>query len=154
MEEKVCFCPGCMSEALPFGYNEEEESCIALKAALRDALTQLIAEGVTVFLTDLAGTGLYAAEELLHLQKLYPAVRLECLLPFEEQAAKWSEPLRDRYFYILEHCASVALFGTQYTDGCEEACRALAAERADVVLTVGVAMAALPKDKEVRTLSA
>ncbi len=154
MEKKVCFCPGSMPESLPFGYNEEEESCIALKAALRDALTQLIAEGVTVFLTDLEGTGLYAAEELLRLQALYPAVQLECLLPFEEQAAKWSESLRDRYFYILEHCASVALFGTRHTEGCEEACRALAAERADVVLAVGVAAAAMPKDKEVRMLSA
>ncbi len=146
MEKKICYCLGCATEALPFGDNEEEEACLALKADLHGALTHLIAnEGVTEFLSDMQGTGLYAAEMILEVQKTHPEVQLECLLPFEEQAVKWSEPLRDRYFYILEHCTHVSLFGKRYTETCEEACRRTAEERADVVLAIG---------KEVQILSA
>lgn len=155
MEKKICFCLGCAPESLAFGENEEEAACSALKARLRETLMHLITEeGVTDFLTDMQGTGLYAAEMILGLQTVYPQVELECLLPFEAQAARWSEPMRDRYFYILEHCTRVSLFGTRYTDNCEEACRRQAAERADIVLAVGADRRSIPAHKAIHTLTA
>ena len=45
---------------------------------------------------------MYAAEIVLALKEKYPQITLECAIPYERQAAYWSESLRDRYFSIAE----------------------------------------------------
>ena len=82
-----------------------------LRAALDDVLTALAErEAVTHFLTGLfPGGDLIAAEQTLALAGRRPGLTLECVLPFEAQAAHWPEPLRDRYFAAAARCARETL---------------------------------------------
>ena len=61
---------------------------------------------------------MYAAEIVLELKAYYPYITLECAIPCESQAEKWSEPLRDRYFEIVENCDKETLLQTHYTTEC------------------------------------
>ena len=40
-------------------------------------------------------------------------IKLECVIPFEEQAKDWYEPERDRYFGIIEDCEKETLLSTE-----------------------------------------
>ena len=47
---------------------------------------------------------MYAAEIVLALKEKYPQITLECAIPYERQAVRWPEALRNRYFSIAERC--------------------------------------------------
>ena len=50
------------------------------------------------------GVDMYAAEIVLELKKQDPQITLECAIPYERQAVRWPEALRNRYFSIAERC--------------------------------------------------
>lgn len=102
MEKKCCF-TGHRPKSLPFGYNEEEPSCKKLKELLSDNIERQITEnGVTHFISGMAmGVDIFAAEAVLKLKEKYPQIKLECAIPCETQANKWSEGWRNRYFDII-----------------------------------------------------
>lgn len=103
---RTCAFTGHRPQNLPFRFNENDDRCIALKQKLRDCIVQLIEqEGVRHFISGMAiGVDMYAAEIVLELKAEYPFITLEAAIPCETQAAKWSEPLRDRYYKIAELC--------------------------------------------------
>lgn len=98
MKTKKCAFTGHRPQSLPFGFNEADERCIALKQKLRDEIIRQIEEnGVTHFITGMAiGVDMFAAEIVLGLKSAYNGITLECAIPCETQAEKWSEALRDR----------------------------------------------------------
>lgn len=106
MKTKKCAFTGHRPQSLPFGFNEADERCIALKQKLRDEIIRQIEEnGVTHFITGMAiGVDMFAAEIVLGLKSAYNGITLECAIPCETQAEKWSEALRDRYFDIASKC--------------------------------------------------
>lgn len=106
MKTKKCAFTGHRPQSLPFGFNEADERCIALKQKLRDEIIRQIEEnGVTHFITGMAiGVDMFAAEIVLGLKSAYNGITLECAFPCETQAEKWSEALRDRYFDIASKC--------------------------------------------------
>ena len=54
---------------------------------------------VTHFISGMAmGVDIFAAEAVLKLKEKYPQIKLECAIPCETQANKWSEGWRNRYF--------------------------------------------------------
>ena len=97
---KTCAFTGHRPKGL--GYPESDERCAALKEKLRSLIIRMIEEaGVTHFISGMAqGVDMYAAEIVLELKKQYPQIALECAIPYERQAAYWSEPLRNRYFSL------------------------------------------------------
>ncbi len=101
---KICAFTGHRPKGL--GYPESDGRCAALKEKLRSLIIWMIEEeGVTHFISGMAqGVDLYAAEIVLELKEKYPQITLECAIPYERQAAYWSEPLRNRYFSIAERC--------------------------------------------------
>ncbi|MGN0563783.1 MAG: SLOG family protein [Candidatus Heritagella sp.] len=105
------------SQFLPPGHTVD-------RRALKSRIRQLLAGSapVTRFLCGMEKNGdLDAAEILLHLKDTAPfPLRLECFLPYEEQAAHWDEPTRERYFSILARCDEVHLLETRYTPGCRQ----------------------------------
>ena len=109
---KTCAVFACPPICFPWGYDEEDESCTAMKLQLLNAITTLRTEGVEKFSVVLdSGFGLYAAEMIIGLQEIDPGIEMDLYIPFEEQANKWSPELRERYFAVHEHAKVVATIG-------------------------------------------
>lgn len=72
MKKKTCCFTGHRPPSLPFGFNENDARCAALKKALREQIIHLIdKENVTHFISGMAiGIDMYAAEIVLDLKKL------------------------------------------------------------------------------------
>ena len=91
--------------------NGREEESMVRRLTL--ALKNLAKDRELLVITTL-GRGLetLAAATTLSLK----GAKLECVIPFEEQAADWSEDDRDIYFDILEHSFSNTLIETRKTE--------------------------------------
>lgn len=132
---KKCALIGCGPNRLPFG--ESDERGIRLKEAMKEQLIKLIEDGVSCFLTGLSmGAEMYAAEILLGLKPRYPDIMLECVIPYEEQAARWPEAVRERYFTIASKCDKETMLQTHYTSGCIQKEVRYRIDEADAVLAV------------------
>lgn len=116
----TCCFTGHRPQSLSFKLNEENVGCIKIKEKLRKIIIQLIENyNVTHFISGVAlGVDQYAAEIILELKQHYPHITLECAIPCETQAIKWTEAQRNRYFYILENCDKETLLQFQYTNNC------------------------------------
>ena len=79
MKKKTCCFTGHRPQSLPFGFNENDARCAALKKALREQIIHLSEkENVTHFISGMAiGIDMYAAEIVLDLKKSYPGITLE-----------------------------------------------------------------------------
>ncbi len=135
---KSCCLIGQRHPELPFGLNEAEEKCVHLKQQLQETIEHQITENhVNRFLCGLSlGIPMYAAEIILGLKASHPEIALECFLPFEEQAEKWPEGFRDRYFNAAEHCDREVMVQTRYTSDCEQICDRRMIADADEVIAV------------------
>ena len=88
---KTCAFTGHRPKKLPWGYNETDVRCVALKAALERQIRSLVQEGVMDFLSGMAeGVDLLAAEIVFYLRSEYPSVNLPCILPYKGKETEWS----------------------------------------------------------------
>lgn len=73
MKTVSCAFTGHRPQILPFGFNETDSRCIALKRALHDQIINLIeTNGVTHFISGMAiGVDMFAAEIVLDLKSIY-----------------------------------------------------------------------------------
>lgn len=119
MKSRSCCFTGHRPNSLPFGYNESEESCVKLKAILTDTIEKQFRNGVAHFISGMAmGIDIFAAEAVLKLKEKYPQITLECAIPCETQAAKWSENWRERYYDIIARSDKETMLQTHYTTDC------------------------------------
>ena len=81
---------------------------------------------------------MYAAEIVLALKEKYPQITLECAIPYERQAVRWPEALRNRYFSIAEQCDQETMLQRQYTPDCLQKRNKYMVDHADIVLTVWI----------------
>ena len=117
---KTCAIIGCSPMCFPWGFDEEDEGCAALKLLLLNRITRLRSGGCTRFAVSMdCGAGLYAAEILRGLKESDDALETICYVPYEEQATKWTPELRDRYFTTLAACTEVVNVAYEKTVGCE-----------------------------------
>ena len=117
---KTCAIIGCSPMCFPWGFDEEDEGCAALKLILINQISRLRGEGYNRFALSMDyGVGLYAAEILHGLKKSDDALETICYVPYEEQATKWTPALRDRYFNALAACTEVVNAAYEKTVGCE-----------------------------------
>ena len=117
---KTCAIIGCSPMCFPWGFDEEDEGCAALKLILMNRISKLIGEGYTRFAVSLdCGVGLYAAEIINGLKETNEELEMICYAPFEEQATKWTPELRDRYFNALAASTEVIIVVHRKTVGCE-----------------------------------
>ena len=138
MEQKTCAFTGHRPQNLPFGFNETDERCVSLKQSLRIEIIKLIeGSNVTHFITGMAlGVDMYAAEIILGLKASYPGITLESAIPCENQAEKWSEEQRDRYFDIASKCDKETLLQNRYTPDCMERRNRYMVDHADYIIAV------------------
>ncbi len=119
MIEKCCAFTGHRPRKLPWGYDETDSRCAALKKELATQIARLADAGYTDFLSGMAeGTDTWAALAVLALKKENPALKLHCVLPCEGQADQWSVSAQELYFSILEQADSVVYVSQAYSKDC------------------------------------
>ena len=121
MRGRPCSCAftGHRPGKLPWGEDESDLRCIALKAKLRAAVESAIHEGMEHFICGMAeGCDLYFAETVLALKSTYPHITLEAAIPCPSQADGWGEAQKSRYRDILARCDYETMVQQSYTPGC------------------------------------
>lgn len=107
----VCLIYGMPVMEFPFGYDEDDELCLEIKAQIRKNVADLIKKGVKCFITDCEyGVPLWGAEIVLAKKKKNPEVELLVFMPHEEQAVKWTPNWRKRYFYTHMKSDKVVIY--------------------------------------------
>ena len=118
MIERCCAFTGHRPRKFPWGDNETDARCIALKKALAEEIAKLVDAGYTDCLRHGGGCRYLGGAGGSGLKKENPALRLHCVLPCEGQADEWSASARERYFSILEQADEVVYVSREYHDGC------------------------------------
>lgn len=120
VEKRAACFTGHRPQTITYLWDESSPQSLELISRIKKAIVYLIKEkGVTHFISGMAiGVDMIAAEIVLDLKKKYPTITLECAIPCETQANKWTEKYRDRYFSIIEMSDKETLLQTHYTADC------------------------------------
>lgn len=119
MIEKCCAFTGHRPRKLPWGYDETDARCVALKKMLTEQIAKLVEAGYTDFFSGMAeGSDIWAALAVLALKKENPTLKLHCVLPCEGQADRWSVSARELYTAILEQSDEIVLVSREYSKDC------------------------------------
>lgn len=121
MRGRPCTCcfTGHRPEKLPWGSDESDPRCVALKKKLRDAVEAAWDEGMRHFICGMArGCDFYFAEAVLALRKARGDVSLEAAVPCPTQANSWPEEDRARWKRLLAECDLETMVQDHYTPGC------------------------------------
>lgn len=117
-EHSCCF-TGHRPEKLPWGSQENDPRCLALKRRLEQAVEEAYQAGARHFLCGMArGCDLYFAEAVLALRQRRGDLTLEGVRPCESQAHRWPAEDRRRYEAILDQCDYETLVQHQYDRQC------------------------------------
>lgn len=117
--ETTCCFTGHRPGKLPWGEHESSADCVALKERLAEELERAYARGYRHFVSGMAwGCDFYFCEAVLDLRARNPGVTLEAAVPCEEQAARWPEGVRNRYFRLIEACDLETLVQKHYSARC------------------------------------
>lgn len=119
MIERCCAFTGHRPKKLPWGYDEADSGCVALKQALAEQIAGLVAAGYTDFFSGMAeGVDTWAALAVLALKKENPTLKLHSVLPCEGQADGWSALAQELYHSILEQADDVVYVRREHSKGC------------------------------------
>jgi len=101
---KACCFTGHRPKKFPWGENEGDVRCVALKSKIKFAAEDLIVRrGFGKFISGMAqGTDMICAEIILTLKKIYPQIRLECAVPNCAFGKSWRADKTQRFEEILE----------------------------------------------------
>ena len=117
--DHACCFTGHRPDKLPWKDREEDPRCFALKVRIAAALEAAWGKGYRHFICGMAqGCDFYFCEAALTLRNAHPGVTVEAAIPCEEQAARWSERDRDRYFGLIQACDYETMVQHHYDKGC------------------------------------
>ena len=115
----VCTFTGHRPERLPWGSDERDARCAALRTLIQRAVTQACADGFDAFLCGMArGCDMYFAEAVLAARETFPQIRLTAMIPCPTQPDAWPQAERARYARLLAACDAVCVLEPVYSDGC------------------------------------
>ncbi|MDR3309924.1 MAG: DUF1273 domain-containing protein [Oscillospiraceae bacterium] len=133
----TCCFSGYRPEKLPWTFDEDDPRCEELKRKIADVIESLYDSGVRKFVCGMArGADMYFAEAVIALRETRAGVTLEAAIPCEEQAARWSERERARYFRLLSQCDTETFVSRRYTDDCMRRRNRYMADKSSVIITV------------------
>ncbi len=119
-----------------FGYDFENSQCIYLVSQLQNYIANLYNKGVRNFYSVCEqGVDLWAAEYVAGLIKKDNSVKLSCILPYEEQAAKWYPDIRELYYRVLEQASDTKYIGLHYSDDCIKKARLFTIDHCSHIFT-------------------
>lgn len=115
----ACGFTGHRPGKLPWGYQEDDPRCLALKARIGDAVESAYQEGFRHFLCGMAqGCDFYFCESVLELRERKEGVTVEAVIPCPSQASRWPAETQERYQRLVERCDFETLVSAQYTPFC------------------------------------
>jgi len=133
----VCAFTGHRPHKLPWGSEEQDPRCIAVKTVIEKRLMEALDLGCHTFLCGMAqGCDLYFAEAVLRLRQQRPEIRLIAMLPCPDQADVWREEDRRRYLSICEQCDSREVLEPVYSPDCMQKRNRAMVERAQILISV------------------
>lgn len=136
MAEITCAFSGHRPGKLPWGTDETDPRCVALKTKMEWELRRLCESGVRYFICGMArGTDQYFIEVLQKLRQEYE-IYVEAALPCRSQNAFWTEQERQRYREILRGCDRVFYVEEDYSPGCMLRRNRYMVEHAQLLMTV------------------
>jgi uncharacterized phage-like protein YoqJ len=119
MRDQTAAFTGYRPHRFTFKGDEKHPDCVELKSVLREQIELLYEQGVLRFLTGACiGVDTWAGEIVLDLMKQHKDIELHCIVPFEEQAVKWTEAQRERYYNLLRDCTKIVQLSVHYYEGC------------------------------------
>jgi len=100
---KVCCFTGHRPKSLPWGRDEGDIRCAALKSKIRFTLENLIVEnGYGKFISGMAmGADIICSEVVLSLKTLYPQIQLECAVPNYAFAESFRDDEQKKFESVL-----------------------------------------------------
>ena len=117
--EITCCFTGHRPEKLPWGFDETDPRCLALKDRLRDAVEAAYDEGMRRFICGMArGCDFYFAEIVLDLRRRKGDVSLEAAIPCAGQSSRWRLAERQRWRALVDQCDLETLVQEEYTPDC------------------------------------
>ena len=118
IKTSCCF-TGHRASKLPWGFNEQDDRCKALKIAIFDAVESVYDSGIRHYICGMAnGCDLYFAEAVLELRQLHSDVTLEATVPYEGQSSGWSDREKARWQRIVDLADFYTLVSLSYTRDC------------------------------------
>ncbi len=136
-KEQTCSFTGYRPEKLPWGEDEYDPRCAALKQKLYDVAEALYDAGIRHFICGMAkGCDTYFCETILKLREERPGLTLEAAVPCPQQAERWSERDRRRYFRLVSQCDFETEIEKEYTPDCMSKRNRYLAENASVLVAV------------------
>lgn len=135
--QTTCCFTGHRPSKLPWGRDEGDGRCVALKAELARRLELVYERGYRHFICGMAlGCDLYFGEAVVALREKYPQVRLEAAVPCRSQADRWSAGHQARYQALLDRCDWETLVQQEYDPGCMMRRNRYMVDHASLVLAV------------------
>ena len=135
-EDTCCF-TGHRPAKLPWGENESDPRCMALKKRLREAVETAYARGMRHFICGMAlGSDLYFCEAVLKVRERRPDITVEAALPCEEQTARWRERDRRRQFSLIEQCNYETMVQHHYDRYCMQRRDRYMVDRSAMIIAV------------------
>ena len=117
--QESCSFTGHRPEKLPWGDNERDPRCAALRRRIADALQAAYAEGYRHYLCGMAqGCDLLFGEAVCNLRRRHADVTLEAAIPCPSQADGWPPEQLSRYRDILEQCDAQTMLADRYSPQC------------------------------------
>lgn len=118
-QSQSCCFTGHRPEKLPWGNQENDPRCVALKERIHAELKEAYEKGFRHFICGMArGTDLYFCEAALSLREQYPDVTVEAAVPFVDQANRWSSAEQARYRTLMDRCDFETVIQHSYSPGC------------------------------------
>ena len=117
---KTCCFTGHRPEHLPWGRDEDDPRCRALKILLRRTVQQVYDRGFRTFLCGMArGCDQYFAEAVLAARADGAQdAQLCALVPCPSQPDGWDEASVARYWALLAACDQLEVLEDHYSPGC------------------------------------
>jgi uncharacterized phage-like protein YoqJ len=113
----TCCVTGHRPQGLPWGFDEDDDRCDALRRHLRQTVKELYGRGFRRFICGMAlGVDMMFAEAVFG--ELPPEAAMEAAIPCPSQPSAWPALQRERYRSILERCAQTHMLSPSYTPMC------------------------------------
>lgn len=114
-----CCFSGHRPGKLPWGDDEGDRRCLALKERLWNAMEAAYERGYRHFICGMAqGCDLYFCELALALRQLHGDVTVEAAIPCPSQAEGWPAEQRLRWQRLVAACDYETMVQQQYSPGC------------------------------------